>query len=188
MLEGTFGEGGKMAKRPHGLVIVNTGKGKGKSTSAFGLALRAVGQGLRVYLIQFIKGAWQTGEAEAFKRLAPELELRVDLGDGFTWITKDPGQDRRTSQEIWKLGREAIFSGKYAMVILDEINVAISLGHLETGEVIAALRERDPSIHVVLTGRGASEELIAFADLVSEMRPVKHPVDAGISAQKGIEF
>jgi cob(I)alamin adenosyltransferase len=177
-----------MAKKPRGLVIVNTGEGKGKSTAAFGLALRAVGQGLRVYFIQFIKGTWQTGEAEAFKRLAPELELRVGLGDGFTWITKDPDQDRRTSQEIWKIGREAILSGKYAMVILDEINLAISLGHLEAGEVIAALRERDPSLHVVLTGRDASEELIAFADLVSEIRPVKHPFDAGVPAQKGIEF
>ena len=177
-----------MAKKPRGLVIVNTGEGKGKSTAAFGLALRAVGQGLRVYFIQFIKGTWKTGEAEAFKRLAPELELRVGLGGGFTWITKDPDQDRRTSQEIWKLGREAILSGKYAMVILDEINVAMSLGHLEIGEVIAALRERDPAIHVVLTGRGAPEELIAFADLVSEIRPVKHPFDADVPAQKGIEF
>lgn len=177
-----------MAKRPRGLVIVNTGDGKGKSTAAFGLALRAVGQGLRVYLIQFIKGTWQTGEAEAFKRLAPELETRVGLGDGFTWITEDPDQDRLTSQEIWKLGREAILSGKYKMVILDEINVAMSLGHLDPGEVIAALRERDPAHHVILTGRGAPEEIIAFADLVSEIHPVKHPFDAGVPAQKGIEF
>ncbi len=177
-----------MAKRPQGLVLVHTGEGKGKSTSAFGLALRAVGQGLRVFLIQFIKGTWKTGEAAAARRLAPELEIRVGLGDGFTWITQNPDQDRLTSREIWKIAREAVFSKKYNMVIMDEINVAMSLGHLDPEEVIAALRERDPALHVVLTGRGAPQALIDYADLVSEVRSIKHPYDRGIKAQMGIEF
>ncbi|MEE9274350.1 MAG: cob(I)yrinic acid a,c-diamide adenosyltransferase [bacterium] len=177
-----------MANRPHGLVIVNTGEGKGKSTAAFGLAVRAVGQGIRVFLIQFIKGTWNTGEAVALKRLGPELEVRTGLGDGFTWITQDPDQDRLTSREIWKIGREAILSGGYGMVILDEINVAMDLGHLDPEEVIGALRERDPGLHVVLTGRGVPKALIEHADLVSEMVPVKHPYEKGVKAQRGIEF
>lgn len=177
-----------MATPPHGLVLVHTGEGKGKSTAAFGLALRAVGQGLRVFLIQFIKGTWKTGEAEAAKRLAPELEIRSGLGDGFTWITQNPDQDRLTSREIWKIAREAVLSGRYGLVILDEINVAMDLGHIEPDEVIEVLRQRDPALHVLLTGRGAPAAIVEYADLVSEMRSVKHPFDKGITAQRGIEF
>ena len=177
-----------MAKTARGLVLVHTGEGKGKSTSAFGLALRAVGQGLRVYLIQFIKGTWKTGEARAARRLAPELEIQVGLGDGFTWDTQDPDQDCRTSRGVWELGREAILSGRYGLVILDEINVALDLGHLDAEEVIGVLRQRDPALHVVLTGRGAPQALVDYADLVSEVRNVKHPYEQGIPAQRGIEF
>lgn len=178
-----------MAEKPaRGLVLVHTGDGKGKSTSAFGLALRAVGQGLRVFLIQFIKGTWKTGEAEAARRLAPELEIRAGLGDGFTWVTQDPDRDRLTSREIWKIAREAISSGRYHVVILDEINVAMDLGHIDPREVIAALEERDPAMHVVLTGRGAPGAIVEFADLVSEVRKIKHPFDEGVPAQRGIEF
>lgn len=177
-----------MASPPRGLIMVNTGDGKGKSTASFGLAMRAVGQGLRVFLIQFIKGTWKTGEAEAAKRLAPELVLRTGLGDGFTWDTQDPDQDRATSREIWKLAREAIESGEYPLVIMDEINVAMDLGHLDTGEVVSVLKNRDPALHVMLTGRGALQEIIDCADLVTEMRKIKHPFDKGINAQRGIEF
>lgn len=177
-----------MGESRRGLVLVITGEGKGKTTSAFGLALRAVGQGQKVFLIQFIKGTWKTGEVEAAKRLAPELEVRAGLGDGFTWITKNPDQDRLTSREIWKIACEAIESKKYHLVILDEINVALRYGHLETAEVIEVLERRDPALHVMLTGRDAPREIIDRADLASDVRKIKHPFDQGIKAQPGVEF
>ncbi len=177
-----------MAKSGQGLVLVITGEGKGKTTSAFGLALRAVGQGQKVFLIQFIKGTWKTGEVEAAKRLAPELEVCAGLGDGFTWITKNPDQDRLTSREIWKIAREAIESKKYDLVILDEINLALRYGHLEAAEMIEVLERRDPALHVMPTGGGAPQEIIDCADLASDVRKIKHPFDRGVKAQPGVEF
>ena len=170
-----------------GLVIVNTGDGKGKTTAALGLAFRALGHRMRVVVIQFIKGQWTPGEIKAAKRLAPELEIHA-LGDGFTWVTKNPGQDRATTQKIWALAAEKILSGAYDLVILDEANVAMKHGYLDPGQVIDVLRRRGPLVHVVLTGRGAPTEIVAFADLVSEINTVKHPYKQGVRAQIGIEF
>lgn len=170
-----------------GLVIVNTGDGKGKTTAALGLAFRALGHRMRVVLIQFIKGQWTPGEIKAAQRLAPELEVHA-LGDGFTWVTKNPEQDRRTTEAIWALATEKILSGAYDVVILDEANVAMKHGYLDPGQVIDVLGRRGPLVHVVLTGRGAPPEIVEFADLVSEIRAVKHPYRQGVRAQKGVEF
>jgi len=170
-----------------GLVIVNTGNGKGKTTAALGLAFRALGRRQRVAVVQFIKGTWKTGEAA----LAQELAGRMDwfsMGDGFTWVTKNPEQDRATTQKIWELAAEKILSGAYDLVILDEANVAMKHGYLDPAQVIEVLRRRDPLVHVVLTGRGAPPEIVEFADLVSEINIVKHPYRQGVRAQMGIEF
>lgn len=174
------------AKRK-GLVIVNTGNGKGKTTAALGLAFRALGHRMRVVLIQFIKGQWSPGELKAARRLAPELEIHA-LGDGFTWVTKNPDKDRATTQKIWELAAGKILSGAYDLVILDEVNVAMKHGYLQPKQVIDVLGRRDPLAHVVLTGRGAPPEIVEFADLVSEIQAVKHPYAHGVRAQKGIEF
>src|SRR5271168_558583 len=136
-------------KRRHGLIIVNTGDGKGKTTAALGLALRALGSGFTVFMVQFIKGKWKTGEKKMADRLAPELVI-LPLGDGFTWDTKNPAQDIATTLKIWEVGKEAIASGRYDIVILDEINVVMKLGYLDPEPVVAFLKERDPRLHVVL--------------------------------------
>jgi cob(I)alamin adenosyltransferase len=170
-----------------GLVIVNTGDGKGKTTAALGLAFRALGHRMRVVIVQFIKGQWTPGEIKAAQRLAPELEVHA-LGDGFTWVTKDPTQDRATTAKIWELAAEKILSGSYDLVILDEANVAMKHGYLAVADVIDVLARRGPLVHVVFTGRGAPAELVEHADLVSEIRAVKHPYRQGVRAQKGIEF
>lgn len=170
-----------------GLVIVNTGNGKGKTTAALGLAFRALGHRMRVVMIQFIKGQWTPGEIKAARRLAPELEIHA-LGDGFTWVTKNPEQDRATTQKIWELAAEKILSGAYDLVILDEANVAMKHGYLDPRQVIETVGRRGLLVHVVLTGRGAPPEIVEFADLVSEIHAVKHPYTRGVRAQKGIEF
>jgi cob(I)alamin adenosyltransferase len=181
------GERAAAPPKRKGLVVVNTGDGKGKTTAALGLAFRALGHRMRVVVIQFIKGQWTPGEVKAARRLAPELEIQA-LGDGFTWVTKNPEQDRATTREIWSLAVEKILSGTYDLVILDEVNIAMKHGHLAPDEVIAVLRQRGSLVHVVLTGRGAPPEIVEFADLVSEIRAVKHPFRQGVRAQKGIEF
>jgi len=170
-----------------GLVIVNTGNGKGKTTAALGLAFRALGHQMRVVMILFIKGQWTPGEIKAARRLAPELEIHA-LGDGFTWVTKNPEQDRATTQKIWELAAKKILSGAYDLVILDEANVAMKHGYLDPEQVIEVLRRRGQLVHVVLTGRGAPPKIVEFADLVSEIQAVKHPYTRGVRAQKGIEF
>jgi cob(I)alamin adenosyltransferase len=174
-------------RRRHGLIIVHTGDGKGKTTAALGLAFRALGSGWKVFMVQFIKGKWKTGEKKMADRLAPDIEI-LPLGDGFTWDTKNPAQDIATTLRIWEVGKEAIASGRYDLVILDEINVVMKLGYLDPEPVVAFLRARDPRQHVVLTGRGAPPAIIAAADLVSEVAAVKHPYRSGIKAQQGIEF
>jgi cob(I)alamin adenosyltransferase len=182
-------------KRRHGLVLVVTGDGKGKTTSSLGLAFRALGNGFRVFIVQYIKGKWKTGE----KKLADLLRSHADLlgldieirpmGDGFTWITQNRDQDVATTKEIWEVSKEAIASGKYDLIILDEINVVMKLGYLDPAQVIEVLQARDPNLHVVLTGRGAPPEICECADMVSEVRAVKHHYKAaGIKAQQGIEF
>jgi len=174
-------------KRRHGLIIVNTGDGKGKTTAALGLAFRALGVGFKVFMVQYIKGKWKTGEKKLADRLAPDIEIRP-MGDGFTWDTKDPAQDIATTLKIWDVSQEAIASGRYDIVILDEINVVMKLGYLDPQVVVAFLKARDPRQHVVLTGRGAPPEVIEAADLVSEVVPIKHPYRSGVKAQLGIEF
>jgi cob(I)alamin adenosyltransferase len=173
-------------RRNQGLVIVNTGNGKGKTTAALGLLLRASGQGLRVAMFQFIKaksGNW--GEQRAARKLGVEI---VPLGSGFTWTSDDLERDRALAGEGWQQCRTAIESGEYDLVILDEITYCFTFGWLDLAEVLAVLRNRPAGQHVVLTGRDAPQELIDIADLVTEMREVKHPYAAGVKAQKGIEF
>ncbi|MDB5352087.1 MAG: cob(I)alamin adenosyltransferase [Planctomycetota bacterium] len=174
-------------KRRHGLILVNTGDGKGKTTAALGLAFRALGVGFKVFMVQYIKGKWKTGEKKMADRLAPEMTI-LPMGDGFTWDTKNPEQDIATTMKIWEVSKEAIASGKYDVVILDEINVVMKLGYLDPKLVVEFLKARDPRQHVVLTGRGAPPEIIEAADLVSEIVPIKHPYKSGIKAQLGIEF
>ncbi|MBL8794669.1 MAG: cob(I)yrinic acid a,c-diamide adenosyltransferase [Planctomycetia bacterium] len=183
-----------MSKRRHGLVLVVTGDGKGKTTSSLGLAFRALGNGFRVFMVQYIKGKWKTGEkklADLLRAHAEVLGLDFEvrpMGDGFTWITQNRDQDIATTKEIWDVSKEAITAGKYDLVILDEINVVMKLGYLDPAAVLEVLRARDPDLHVVLTGRGAPPEICDFADTVSEVRAVKHHYKAGVKAQQGIEF
>jgi len=169
-----------------GLMIVNTGDGKGKTTAALGLALRAVGHGMRVLMVQFIKADEQTGEVRAAMRLAPELTVKV-MGRGFVF-DEWADENRTAARKAWELGKSAIDSGKYDMVILDEINYVLSEGIIEPRLVLDALSRRPPEIHVVLTGRHAPAEIVKAADLVTEMLAIKHPFEKGIKAQKGIEY
>lgn len=168
-----------------GLVIVNTGNGKGKSTAALGLAMRAIGNGMTVAMVQFIKGMWKVGEYESARKLGFEIR---PMGEGFTWVTKDRGLDIRAAHEAWGYAKKHIFSGKYDMVILDEINYALDYGYVELVDVLETLRIRPRHVHVVLTGRKAKPEVIELADLATEMVEVKHPYKKGIKAQKGIEY
>jgi cob(I)alamin adenosyltransferase len=174
-------------KRRRGLIIVNTGDGKGKTTAALGLAFRALGSGFTVFMVQYIKGKWKTGEKKMADRLAPEMEIRP-MGDGFTWDTQNSAQDIATTLKIWEVSKEAISSGKYDIVILDEINVVMKLGYLDPQVVVDFLKAREPRQHVVLTGRGAPAAIIEAADIVSEIVPIKHPYKQGVKAQLGIEF
>ncbi len=185
-----------MSKRRHGLILVNTGDGKGKTTASLGLAFRALGNGWRVFMVQFIKGKWKTGEkkfADWLATHAGELGGSIEIhpmGDGFTWDTKNPAQDIATTRQIWEFARQAIESRRFDLVILDEINVVMSekLKYLDPAEVIPVLATRDPDLHVVLTGRGAPPPIVEIADMVSEVRAVKHHYKAGVKAQQGIEF
>ena len=176
-------------EQTRGLLIVNTGNGKGKTTSALGLMMRAAGQGLRCCMIQFMKARNDRyGEHVSAEKLGIEVHT---MGDGFTWDTKNPEQDRQTARETWNLCIDKLRSSDYDMLVFDELVYVLSYGMLPVAEVleeIRAARERQPSLHIVVTGRDAPVELIEAADLVTEMREVKHPFQAGIRAQKGIEF
>ena len=170
-----------------GLLIVHTGKGKGKSTAAFGLAARAVGNGLKVGVVQFVKGVWKTGEREVFARFPELIEVRA-MGEGFTWETQDRARDIAAAEAAWALSEAMIADPSNAMVILDELNIVLRYGYLDLDRVLAALANRRADLHVVVTGRNARPELIEAADLVTEMTLVKHPFRAGVKAQIGIEF
>lgn len=173
----------------YGYIIVLTGNGKGKTTSALGMAVRAIGQGLRVAILQFLKGSWKYGELNTAKRLSPELTIKP-LGEKFIHVNPnnpDP-RDVRCAVDAWKACKEALFSGDYDMVIFDEINNAIAYGLLPVEDVVTTLQERPPKIHVVLTGRDAHPRIIELADLATEMTEIKHPYRRGIIAQKGIEY
>jgi cob(I)alamin adenosyltransferase len=173
-------------RRSKGLVIINTGNGKGKTTAALGVVLRAWGQRLRVAVFQFMKTKTANfGEIKALRKIGIPIE---PLGGGFTWTSKDLAQDRALAQAGWERCRAAIASGDYDLVVLDEITYCFTYGWLDLPEVLAALVARPAGEHVILTGRDAPAELVAFADLVTEMTEIKHPFQAGILAQKGIEF
>lgn len=170
-----------------GLLIVHTGPGKGKSTAAFGLILRALGHGRRVGVVQFGKGTWETGEKTALERFADLVSWHT-LGEGFTWETQDRVRDVAAAEKAWVRARELMADPGLFLLVLDELNIALRYDHLPLAEVVATLAGRRADLHVVVTGRNAKPELIAAADLVTEMVAVKHPFAAGVKAQQGIEF
>jgi cob(I)alamin adenosyltransferase len=176
---------GKTAEK--GLLIVHTGTGKGKSTAAFGLALRMLGRGHRVGVVQFGKGAWQSAERNALEKFGDQVAWHT-LGEGFTWETQDRARDVAAAQRAWSKACELMADPGIGMVVLDELNIALRYEHLDLGAVVAALAARRPGLHVVVTGRNAKPELIAAADLVTEMTLVKHHFAAGVKAQPGIEY
>ena len=175
------------AQRDQGVVVVMTGNGKGKSSSAFGMAVRALGHGINVGIVQFIKGAIPTGEELFLRRLSDGVRFHV-AGGGYTWETQDAEADTRRAQEGWLMAREMLRDASLGLVILDEFNIVLKYRYIEAGKVVEALAARPPMQHVVLTGRGAPGEIIAAADTVSEIHPVKHAFANGIRAQKGVEL
>jgi cob(I)alamin adenosyltransferase len=170
-----------------GLLIVHTGAGKGKSTAAFGLLLRALGHGWRCGVVQFIKGAWDTGERNAVHRF-DDLVAWHSMGEGFTWETQDRARDMAAAAAAWAKARELMADPAVRLIILDEINIALRYDYLPLDEVIAALKARRADLHIVATGRNAKPQLIEAADLVTEMTLVRHHFAAGVKAQQGIEF
>ncbi|MBI5575971.1 MAG: cob(I)yrinic acid a,c-diamide adenosyltransferase [Deltaproteobacteria bacterium] len=177
-------------KKRNGLVLVLTGDGKGKTTSCLGMAVRAVGYGMRIVMIQFIKGSLHYGELDGAKRLAPEFEL-VPMGKGFVGImgdTLDFSEHAAAAGKALAAAREKMLSGKYDIVILDEVNVALHLRLIPLEDVLSLIREKPDTVHLILSGRNAHEEVMRAAHLVTEMRNVKHPYDVGIEAEKGIDY
>ncbi len=177
----------KQRENRQGVVLVHTGEGKGKSSSALGMVFRAAGWGMKVCVIQYIKGKWQTGEEKAAQKF-DNIEWHV-LGDGFTWDTKNPEQDIQTSREIWQFSQEKILSEEFDLVVLDEINYCCGYDWISGQEVAEFITEQKPSwMHLVLTGRNAAAEVIEVAHTVTEMKPIKHAFTQGIKAEQGIEF
>jgi cob(I)alamin adenosyltransferase len=178
-----------MAKKTdkRGLFIVNTGAGKGKSSAAFGMGLRCIGHGMKLGVIQFIKGAWDTAERRIFESFGDLVTFKA-MGEGFTWETQDRDRDIAAAERAWAAAQSMLTDPAYAMVILDELNVVLRYGYLPVEPVLAVLQARPPLQHVVVTGRNALEPVIAAADLVTEMTMVKHPFREGIKAQPGVEY
>jgi cob(I)alamin adenosyltransferase len=174
-------------KTEKGLLIVHTGTGKGKSTAAFGLALRMLGRGKRVAVVQFIKGAWHSAERDALAKFGDQVSWH-SMGEGFTWETQDLARDIAAAERAWGKAQELMADPSFALVILDELNIALRYDYLPLDQVVAALKERRPELHVVVTGRNAKQPLIEAADLVTDMTLVKHHFAAGVKAQEGIEF
>ncbi|ODS01981.1 cob(I)yrinic acid a,c-diamide adenosyltransferase [Methyloceanibacter superfactus] len=170
-----------------GLLIVHTGTGKGKSTAAFGLALRMIGRGERVGVVQFVKGAWHTAERDALAKFGDQVAW-YSMGEGFTWETQDLARDIAAAERAWAKAVELTNDDSFGLVILDELNIALRYDYLPLDEVIATLKARRPRLHVVVTGRNAKPDLIEAADLVTDMTLVKHHFAAGVKAQPGIEF
>ena len=175
------------AQEEKGLLIVYTGAGKGKTTAALGMAMRGVGHGMKVAIVQFIKGAIDTAEERILKGFGDQVTF-LRMGEGYTWETQDRERDKGFAQKAWKAVMGFLHDSQYGMVILDELNIAIHHDYVSLEQVLSGLNERPPMMHVVITGRGAKDELIEAADLVSEMKMVKHPFRKGIKAQKGVEF
>jgi cob(I)alamin adenosyltransferase len=170
-----------------GLIIVYTGTGKGKSTAAFGMVMRCLGHGMRVGIVQFVKGAWETGERHVLQRF-PELVTCRAMGEGFTWETQDRARDIAAARAAWEQAKAMIADPAYRLVLLDELNIVLRYDYLPIAEVVETLRQKPRALHVVVTGRNAKPELIEIADLVTEMTLVKHPFRSGVKAQAGIEF
>jgi cob(I)alamin adenosyltransferase len=175
-----------------GLLMVHTGKGKGKSTAAFGLVMRAIGNGFRVGIVQFVKGKWQTGERPVLEKFPEQVTIKA-MGEGFTWDTQDRARDIAAAQSAWAEAKRMIEACRtnlpaYDMLVFDELNIVMRYDYLDLAEVVETLRQRPPMLHIVVTGRNAKPELIEAADLVTEMTEIKHPFQAGVKAQKGIEF
>jgi len=170
-----------------GLVMVHTGEGKGKSTAAFGMVARALGWGMKVGVVQFIKGKWKTGERLFFQRFPDQVRFQV-MGEGFTWDTQDRARDVAAAEAAWATSVEMINDEDLDLVLLDELNIALRYDYLDVNAVVAALAARPPAKHVCITGRNAKPELLAVADLVTEMTLVRHPFDQGFKAQRGVDF
>ena len=170
-----------------GLLIVHTGKGKGKSTAAFGLVLRCLGHGMPVGIVQFVKGVWTTGERLALERFGDLVTCRA-MGEGFTWDTQDRARDIAAARKAWEAAKAMIADPSFRLVVLDELNIVLRYDYLPLDEVLAALNAKRDDLHIVVTGRNARPELLEAADLVTEMTLVKHPFRSGVKAQIGIEF
>ena len=176
------------ASKEKGLIVVNTGNGKGKTTAALGMVMRSLGHGYKVAIIQFIKGAWEPAEKAVLSKWENQLEF-LARGEGFTWDTQDREREILKAQQAWEKAVSFINNLDYQLVLLDEVNIALKLGYLEVETVVEALKQKPEQTHVILTGRGAPTELIEVADLVTEMKLIKHPFkEQGIKAQPGIEF
>ncbi|MCU0543324.1 MAG: cob(I)yrinic acid a,c-diamide adenosyltransferase [Oscillatoriaceae cyanobacterium Prado104] len=176
------------ADKEKGLIIVNTGNGKGKTTAALGMVLRSLGHGYRVAIVQFIKGAWEPAEKAVFQMWEKQLEFHA-MGEGFTWDTQDRDRDTATAQKAWEKALTFIGNSEFKLVLLDEVNVALKLGYLQVEQVLAGLEQKPELTHIILTGRGAPAELLDRADLATEMTLIKHPFrEQGIKAQPGIEY
>ena len=171
-----------------GLVIVHTGKGKGKSTAAFGMVFRAIGHGFKVGIVQFVKGKWGTGERTVLEKFPEQVTIKA-MGEGFTWETADRQRDIAAARGAWEMAKELILDESYKLVLLDELNIVLRYDYLDIAEVVAFLKTQKPrDTHVIITGRNAKDELIEIADLVTDMTMVKHPFRDGVKAQAGIEF
>ena len=170
-----------------GLVIVHTGKGKGKSTAAFGMVFRALGHGLRVGVVQFVKGKWETGERDVLRRF-PDLCTMHAMGEGFTWETQDRQRDIAAARAAWDKAKAMIADPSYNMILLDELNIVLRYDYLPLDDVLKTLAAKPAMTHVIVTGRNAKDELLDAADLVTEMTMVKHPFRDGVKAQIGVEF
>ncbi len=177
---------GATKTKKKGLIIVHTGDGKGKTTAALGVALRACGYGMKVIMLQFFKGKWKYGELRSAPKLGT-FEIQP-MGKGFTWESKDIEVDKAMVREAWRAAQEEILSGNYDVVILDEINYALSYGFLPVTDIVDFLKNKPPMLHVILTGRDAKPEIIEIADIVTEMRQIKHPFEQGISLKRELSF
>ena len=170
-----------------GLLMVHTGKGKGKSTAAFGLAVRAMGNDMRVGVVQFVKGKWQTGERAILEHFPERVTIRT-MGEGFTWDTQDRQRDIAAAKTAWQAAQEMMADESYDLIVLDELNIVLRYDYLPLSEIVAALQARREGLHIMVTGRNAKEVLIEAADMVTEMSEIKHHFKAGVKAQTGIEF
>ncbi len=173
--------------KTRGLIIVHTGKGKGKSTAAFGMVFRAIGHGLKIGVVQFVKGKWGTGERDVLEKFPAQVTIKA-MGEGFTWDTQDRQRDIRAARAAWQEAKTMIGDKNYNMVLLDELNICLRYDYLDVGEVVAVLKNKPADTHVIITGRNAKDELLEIADLVTEMSQIKHPFRDGVKAQAGIEF